>query len=347
VLVGGGYGTGREVVEFVSSNGTLGGLGAIGVFALVVGGVVALSFEFARVFQTYDYRRFFQALIGPAWIGFELVLVAFLMLVLAVVLAAASDLLETWVGVSPVIGIMLVVVTAMGVIYSGRDLVEKALSAWAALVCVFLLAVVSLMLFRDGELVMTRLTDGSVSPGWWRSGMQFAFYNMAAIPVLLYTTSAIQTRAQAISSGLITGLLAALPGILMHLSFIAGFPDVLAEALPLYSMLERLGIPVLIGLYAVVLIGTIVQTAIGALEGVGERISSALADAGAAVLSRLHRAIIAGLLLGLSTVLSSVGIIDLVAKGYGAMAWVFLAIYIAPLCTVGVFRIRQHADRHS
>jgi uncharacterized membrane protein YkvI len=36
-----------------------------------------------------------------------------------------------------------------------------------------------------------------------------------------------------------------------------------------------------------------------------------------------------------------IGLIDLIAKGYGTLTWVFIAVFIVPLCTVGVWKIRQ------
>ncbi len=37
--------------------------------------------------------------------------------------------------------------------------------------------------------------------------------------------------------------------------------------------------------------------------------------------------------------LSQFGVIALIAKGYGLLAWGFLGVYIAPLLTVGVWRL--------
>jgi uncharacterized membrane protein YkvI len=35
------------------------------------------------------------------------------------------------------------------------------------------------------------------------------------------------------------------------------------------------------------------------------------------------------------------GIIDLIAKGYVALAWIFLGIFLIPLLTVGIWKIRK------
>ena len=54
------------MVEFFTRYGLLGGLLGIGVAACVFALVLACTYEFARVFQVYDYRTFFGKLIGMA-----------------------------------------------------------------------------------------------------------------------------------------------------------------------------------------------------------------------------------------------------------------------------------------
>ena len=47
--------------------------------------ILAVTFEFARVFKAYDYRTFFQKLLGPFWIAFEIIYFILLFIVLAVI----------------------------------------------------------------------------------------------------------------------------------------------------------------------------------------------------------------------------------------------------------------------
>ena len=49
------------------------------------------------------------------------------------------------------------------------------------------------------------------------------------------------------------------------------------------------------------------------------------------------------ILLLASYLLSRVGLVDLIGKGYNAMSYVFTAIVVFPLLTVGVYRLRGHA----
>ena len=90
VIVAGGYGTGREVVEYFTRHGIqtawTGFLVAFLSFALVF----CLCLELSRRFKVYDYRRFFHILLGRAWFLFEIVLITMFMLVLAVIGSALS-----------------------------------------------------------------------------------------------------------------------------------------------------------------------------------------------------------------------------------------------------------------
>lgn len=67
VLIAGGYGTGRELVEYFVQYGPTGGLMGMGLTFLIWAAFFALSYEFARVFKAYDYRTFFKALLGRGW----------------------------------------------------------------------------------------------------------------------------------------------------------------------------------------------------------------------------------------------------------------------------------------
>ena len=94
VVMGGGYGTGREVTEFFTRYGLLGGLFGTLVAACVFALVLACTYESARAFQVYDYRSFFKRLIGPFWVCFEVLYLLLFLLVLGVVGSAVGNILE-------------------------------------------------------------------------------------------------------------------------------------------------------------------------------------------------------------------------------------------------------------
>ena len=87
LIIAGGYATGRELVEFFLRLGPVSGLLAMLVTTLIWSAVAAVSFEFARLTSSYDYRAFFRELLGKAWFLYEIAYICMLLLVLSVIAA--------------------------------------------------------------------------------------------------------------------------------------------------------------------------------------------------------------------------------------------------------------------
>lgn len=83
-----------------------------------------------------------------------------------------------------------------------------------------------------------------------------------------------------------------------------------------------------------------------AVPAVIDRIDAALADVGRRKLTRMQSALLAPGILIVAGGFSRVGLIDLIAKGYTAMAYGFLALVAFPLLTVGVYRIWKPRQEH-
>ena len=74
------------------------------------------------------------------------------------------------------------------------------------------------------------------------------------------------------------------------------------------------------------------------VHAVNERISGVFEERGAH-LPRWLRPASAVLFLGVAVGLTTFGLVDLIAKGYGTMTWVFMAVYVVPVLTLGVWTL--------
>ena len=339
VVMGGGYGTGREVVEFFTRYGLLGGLLGIGVAACVFALVLACTYEFARVFQVYDYRTFFGKLIGPFWICFEILYLLLFLLVLGVVGSAAGNILQEEFGISSLVGMVGVLVLVVALVYFGREAVEKVLTLWSiGMYVVFVLYFLQVM--DNGEVdVLAAVKNGAVEVGWLQGGVLYAMYNLAIAPVLLFSTRAIASRREAIGAGICTGVAVMVPAVLFHVSYAVGYPAVLDEPVPNYWMMSQYTTPLLLGIFLVALLGTLVETWAGLVQGLIERIEAVLKPGEDDTLGHPARAAIAIVALGMGGLLGSLGIVALVAKGYSALSVGFALVYIIPICTLGIVKI--------
>ena len=339
VVMGGGYGTGREVIEFFTRYGLLGGLLGTAVAACVFATVLAATYEFARVFQVYDYRSFFRHLIGRFWVCFEVLYLLLFLLVLGVVGSAAGGILEEEFGISRYIGIAGILTLVVGLVYLGREAVEKVLTWWSiGMYAVFGYYFVEIL--SHGEVdVLLAISNGAKEPGWFKGGVLYAMYNLAIAPVLLFSTRAIQTRREAILAGVFASVVVMIPAVLFHVSYTVGYPEILNQPVPNYWMMARYTTPLLLGIFLVALLGTLVETGAGLVQGLIERIEAVVAPDEGDALGHPARAAIAVITLILGGLLGSLGIVALVAQGYSALAVGFALVYVVPICTLGVFKV--------
>lgn len=344
VMIGGGYGTGRELVEFFTRYGIAQGfLGQLLATALV-STIFALTLALAVRYQAYDYRSFFKLLLGRAWILFEILLVTLFILVLAVMGSAAGGIMQDTLGLPERAGAVVMLVLVVMLTFFGRELITRVLASWSVLLyAVFIAYFVAVTTGLTPADVEGKL-NWAVHTDWMISGLQYALYNVSAVPIILYAARAIETEHQAYQSGLLGGVIAMLPGILFHLSFVGAYPGILEAELPVYTMFEQLSMPFLYGCYLVVLFGTFIETGAGNIQGFIERVDGWWRERHGTNLNRIHHATIAGVALILASILSDIGIVDLIAEGYGGIAWGFLFVYLIPLFTVGIYRLYQPID---
>ena len=339
VLIGGGYGTGREIVEYFMQFGPLGGLLGLFFITLPVWAVIlAVTFEFARTFEAYDYRSLLINLLGRFWISFELFYVTLLVVVLAVVGSAAGVLLRDFFGVPYIVGVSVMLGAVGFLTFKGSGLIEKSFSVWSILIYLVYISFLVVSLLRFGDAIGSSLAGGETAPGWKLGGFKYGLYNMCVIPAILFCVRHIETRRQAVSAGLIAAVIGILPAFFFYLAILGQYPEVVAQEIPAVFVLEQARVPALLVVFVIMLFGTLIQTGTGFIHGVNQRIEHTLASRGKEF-PDWQRPVIAIILLLLSLGLAKFGIIALVARGYGLMSWGVFAIYFVPLVTVGLYKI--------
>lgn len=347
VVIAGGYGTGREIVEFFLTLGPIRGLAAMVVVTMTAWSLVAaVSYELARRFQTYEYRSFFRRLLGRGWIGFELCYAALLLLVLAVIGAAAGSIVEETFGLPYSMGVIGVLLAVGALVSFGSAAIERVMSGWSV-VLYAVYAILMVWSFRRfgpqiAEAFAARPDDWATRE-WALGGVRYAAYNLALVPVVLFSVRHIRRRREALAAGLLTGIIGIVPAVLFYTAMAGHYPEILARPVPANHLLERLGSRPFQLAFQLVLFGTLIETGTGMIHAVNERLAAAFGERGVA-LPRLVRPASALVLLGCALVLTRYGLVDLIAKGYGTLTWFFLAIYVFPVLTIGVWKLARAPD---
>lgn len=338
VVMAGGYGTGREVTEYISRHGAWAGLLGILIAAVTFGIVMSLTYEFARVVKQYDYRNFFKELLGPLWFCYEILFMVTLLLTMAVIAAASGTILYESFDIPKLVGVGILLVAVIGFSLFGRELINKSLTLWAFLVMVVLLVFFVHTVSGNFDSIKMAFAESAFDTNWSFNGFQFAIYNTLSIPALLYSTTAISSRKESMGAGMIGGFIVVTPAVLYHLSFMSNYPAIINEELPVYWMLQHENIPWLLAFYLIVLLGTMIQTGVGMLQGLKERLDAWRLEVHGRKFQPITHAAIAGTSLLISAALSSFGVIALVAQGYAALGWGLLVVYAIPLLTIGVYK---------
>ena len=341
VLIGGAYATGREIVEYGARFG-VSGIWSIIAIAAGFSLMAALSFEFARVCRVYDYRRFVRSLIGPLWPVFDLIYVLMVLVTIAVVSAAGGRVVEEVLGLSYWVGVGIVIAVVASLEIGGRRLIERFKTIGSVFLYGGFAIFAGCVLWQRWEHVAAAFMEGSLAfaPAAVGTGILYVGYNLAAIPATLFVLDYQSERRHTLIAGIITGLLATVPFVLTYLAVMGYYPgaDVLDAEVPWLVMLRGAG-GTMVSVYAGVILWTLVETSAGMIHAVLRRVDTNLEELGRRRLTRVQTGVVTGSLLIGAAVLSRVGLIALVARGYGALAYGFLFLFALPLLTVGFARL--------
>lgn len=342
VLIGGGYGTGAEIARYFGAYGLLGGLLALAAAAAAWAVLCAVTFEFVRVFRTYDYGSMMRRLLGPAGRLYDLCFCAMLLLVLGVVNATAGSMVRALTGAPSWVGIALLSLGVVLLVLKGTEAMEKALSLWAYLLyAVYVLFLASVFL-RFGDAAAAELRRAEAAPGWLFSGLKYASYNLICVSMILYTLRDLRTRKEAVACGVLAGLLGAAPAVPLLLAMGCNLPAALASETPVTAIFRQLEQPWLYLLFETVLFGTLIETAAGFIKALEDRLERALFRGRS---FELARPLITGAVTALGICVSTFGLTELIDKGYGAICYGALLLFALPMLTLGVRQLRRARRR--
>jgi uncharacterized membrane protein YkvI len=342
VVIGGGYATGRELAEYFLPAGPHGGLFAIALAAALWSAIAALTFLFAHATSSTDYRAFFSALLGPFAPAFEITYFLLVMLLLSVFGAAAGAIGNAMFGWNGGTGTLLLAIAMTAAVSAGNASVEAVFKYVTILLYGTYIIFFLLCLARFGGRIGAVLAAPSApSGGWALGGATYAGYNIIGAVVILPVLRHVGTRRDAILAGLLCGPFAMLPALLFFICMMAAYPEIGAATLPADLLLRRLDFPAFRALFQLMIFAALLESGSGLVHAVNERLAHAWRRRRGARFPWGARIAVAVLLLfGATEIAARVGLIALIARGYRLIAAVLLVVYVLPLLTLGVMRLR-------
>ena len=347
VIIGGGYATGRELAEYFLPAGPWGGLAGMILAMLIWSVVAAITFALAHNFGTLEYRSFFQRLLGPGWIVFEIAFLIFTVLILAVFSAAAGEIGAATFGWPEFAGSVLLASCILLTTTLGPAAVERLFAYASVLIYLVYAMFLVIALAQFGGLIGSNFAASPPpGPGWAIGGITYAAYNIVGAVIILPVLRHQRSAREAAIAGIIAGPLAMLPAILFLVAMVGFYPAVADATLPSDFLLRQMAVPGFALLFQLMIFVALLESGVGAVHAINQRIAGAMAGRHRQAPGPAARALTGAVILaGCMVVAVRVGLIDLIASGYRFLAVLFLVVYIAPLLTIGVYRLfRPHPD---
>ncbi len=341
VIIGGGYATGRELAEYFVPAGPWGGLAGMLLATLIWSVVAALTFALARKMRAYDYRAFFEGLLGPGWIAFEIAYLIFVILILAVFGAAAGAIGAATFGWPELAGSILLAASIVAFTAFGTGIVETLFKYASMLIYgVYALFLVFALASFGGLIADGFAAAPPPSGNWVAGGITYASYNIVGAVVILPVLRHLTSQRDAVIAGVIAGPLTMLPAILFFVAMMAFYPAIGAETLPSDFLLRQMAVPGFHVLFQLMIFAALLESGVGAIHAINERVSGVVEARGRPPLGTAVRAAIgSAVLVGCMFVAARIGLVDLIASGYRFLAWLFLGVFVLPLLTIGVWRL--------
>ncbi|MBS3960532.1 MAG: hypothetical protein KGZ61_01665 [Sandarakinorhabdus sp.] len=341
VIIGGGYATGRELAEFFVPAGPWGGIAGMLLAMLIWSLVAAVTFALAHLWQTSDYQSFFKRLLGPGWLVFELAYVLFVVLILAVFGAAAGAIGQATFGWPELAGSLLLAGSILATTAFGQQAVEQLFKYASILIYAVYILFITFALTSFGGLIGESFAQAPPPIiGWVAGGVTYAGYNIVGAVIILPLLRHLTSRRDAIAAGAIAGPLAMLPAVLFFVAMMAFHPGIGDEALPSDFLLRQMAVPGFHLLFQLMIFVALLESGIGAIHAINERIGHARVARGLSPPGIRGRLMIGSLILaGCMFVAARVGLVDLIASGYRLLAAIFLMVYVAPVLTLGLVRL--------
>lgn len=272
-IIGAGFASGQEVLQFFASFGTSGIIGACLVaFCFIVLGIITMLT--ARHLNCNAYEKVVSPNSKLIENFMNLVITFFSYGVMVIMFAGAGSLLQTVLGLDAFIGSLIMVVIVIVVGLFGSEGTINSFSFIVPLLLVIALGTCALAIFKGPDSIMNvaAMPEFSSAPHWAVGALLYVSYNtICAMTVLVPLGHDAKSKRHAIGGGLIGGGILGLLGALLCVALLKNIGVATTDDMPMYAIAAALN-PYLGYAYGFVLIAAIFTTAAGLMYGLVERL---------------------------------------------------------------------------
>lgn len=324
LIVGAGFASGQEIMQYFTSFGIMGIFGAI----IATGAFCFLGYSLAQLgskLQTSSHKGVIYYIGGP-YIGviLDFIITFFLFGVAVVMFAGAGSTFQQMFGIDPMIGsIIMVVLTIITLLLNIKNIINLI-----AVITPYLMAVIFVILIYSiftmdmsfAEADALAKTQASAASNWVMGALLYVSYNIAAGAALLIVMGGTEKDAKVAGrGGIMGGMMLGLLIVLINIAMFLRMDVVDGTAMPTLELAKQIH-PAVGVLMAIALLGMMYNTAVGMFYSFTVRFV-APED------KKFKPAVVLVGLLGFAA--SFVGFTTLVGKVYSTMGYLGFALIIA------------------
>ncbi len=267
-IIGSGFATGQEIVQFYTSYGLLS-----------VGGILISMFFFAWVGATvmgigYEnkdnpkapgaYQTFCGKYLGTFY---EYFVAFFLFCVVVVMISGAGAILNEYYGLNHLVGsAIMAIIVYIAYVFGLKGLVN-VIGTIGPIIILFTMLVGIVTIFKNGSGLseaneaINNMDIPQASPKWWLSGLLYAAYNVfGSIIFLSELGKDAKSKKEAVIGGATGGIVLMLGTLVMNIAFLSTIKETGTLAIPTLHLADNIS-PIVGVVFSIVLILGIFSTA--------------------------------------------------------------------------------------
>ncbi|WP_010531825.1 YkvI family membrane protein [Lentibacillus jeotgali] len=269
LLVGAGFASGQEIIQFFTSFGWMSVIGA-GVATVLFAFLGMQIMQIGSRLQTTSHKDVIYQICGK-YVGtvIDYLVTFFLFGVASVMIAGSGSIFQQQFGIPPMIGAFILTLLVILTLCLNVKKVISIISMITPLLLllIFVIAIYSIITNQAGlaKLDSTISQQPSAAPNWLMGGMLYVSYNIAAgVSMLAIVGGTVKNKKVASLGGLLGGLGLGLLLFLINLGLFMNADIIEGAEMPTLLLASNLS-PVLGFLMTIALLGMIYNTAVGML----------------------------------------------------------------------------------
>ncbi|WP_252503110.1 hypothetical protein [Sporosarcina sp. Marseille-Q4943] len=276
VIVGAGFASGQEILQFFTSFGGIGIAGSI-VATLLFAFIGMNLTQLGSRLQTTSHQKVIYYICGR-YLGIlvDIIITFFLFGVTVVMFSGAGAIFEQQFGIPGVVGnLLLAVATIASVTFSVRKVITLISAFTPFLLLIVIVITVYSVINFDFAATDLQGVAASQSRGashWLLAAVLYVSYNIAAGAAMLTVMGGtVKDEKVAAWGGIIGGLGLGLLIILINVSMLTQLKEIASVPMPMLALADSMS-PVMSIIFSIILLGMIYNTAVGMLYAFTARI---------------------------------------------------------------------------